>query len=97
VRRVLVLEPDGSFRELSLAVSVAAATSSESRGSGTWLYDGTNLKRHYRRVNDRPVAAPTVPFATFELRFNSRFEFVGVDHIHQREVVYRRVAEGTLP
>jgi hypothetical protein len=97
VRRILVLEPDGNFRELSLAVSDDATSPRVSRGSGTWLYDGINLKRHYRLVNDRPLSAPTIPFATFELRFSSRFEFVGVDHIHKREVVYQRVADGTLP
>ncbi len=97
VRRVLVLESDGSFHERSAVVSVDTAVPRESHGSGTWLFDGTNLKRHYRLVNGQPVSAPTVPFATFELRFTSRAEFVGVDRIRGRQVTYQRVAEGTLP
>jgi hypothetical protein len=48
-------------------------------------------------VDGRQPVAPMVPFATFELRFPSRNEFIGVDNVRQREVRYRRVAEGTLP
>ena len=74
VRRVLVLQADGSFHEQSVVVSQDAAVPKASHGSGRWLFDGTNLKRHYRLVNGQPVSAPTVPFATFELRFTSRSE-----------------------
>ncbi len=97
VRRVLVLEADGSFHEQSAVVSQDAAVPRASHGSGRWLFDGTNLKRHYRLVNGQPVSAPTVPFATFELRFTSRSEFVGVDRVRGRVVTYQRVADGTLP
>jgi hypothetical protein len=42
-------------------------------------------------------SAPTVPFATFEIKFPSRNEFIGIDRVHRREVAYRRVPEGTQP
>jgi hypothetical protein len=95
VRRVLVLEPGGDFRELA---SVHGAGSPEEfRHSGKWTYDGTNLKRRYTLMNGRQPSAPTVPFATFEVHFDTPGEFTAIDHVHHREVVYQRVAEGTLP
>lgn len=96
VRRVLVLEPGGAFRELSTITDDGAPVAGHVH-EGEWLFDGTNLKRRYRRVDGQQPSAPMVPFATFELQFPSRNEFVGVDNVHQREVRYRRVAEGTLP
>lgn len=96
VRRVLVLEPGGAFRELSSATD-AGAPVAEHAHEGEWLFDGTNLKRRYRRVDGQQPSAPMVPFATFELQFPSRNEFVGVDNVHKREVRYHRVAAGTLP
>jgi hypothetical protein len=38
-----------------------------------------------------------MPYATFELKFPSRNEFVGIDRVRRREVQYRRVADGTTP
>lgn len=32
-----------------------------------------------------------MPFATFQLTFDSPNEFTGVDHVHRRTVHYRRV------
>ena len=96
VRRVLVLEPGGSFREMS-SVRSGGATVDQHLHEGEWLFDGTNLKRRYLRVDGRLPAAPMVPFATFEVRFASRNEFVGMDNVRKREVRYRRVSEGTLP
>ena len=96
VRRVLVLQSDGSFREMS-RVAQGAAPVAEHVHEGEWLFDGTNLKRRYLRVDGQLPAAPMVPFAAFELRFPSRNEFVGVDNVHRREVRYRRVAQGTEP
>jgi hypothetical protein len=96
VRRILVLEPDGHFRELA-AASAAGAGVTEYEHAGEWTFDGTNLKRRYTRMDGKLPSAPTVPFATFELRFASRDEFVGVDNVHRREVRYRRVTDGTLP
>jgi hypothetical protein len=84
VRRVLVLDAAGHFEEM-VTVSQPGAAAVKFAHAGEWLFDGTNLKR------------PTVPFATFELRFESPKEFVGVDNVHKRQVRYRRVAEGTLP
>ena len=97
VRRILVLEAQGSFREMSTVIGPGELVARESRGTGEWLFDGTNLKRHYASVNGKSLTAPTVPFATFEIRFASKSEFIGVDHVRKLEVRYRRVAEGTLP
>ena len=98
VRRVLVLAADGAFRESALVRSLdGSAAPRRSTASGEWLFDGTNLKRHYRLVNERPLSAPQVPFATFELRFPSRRRFVGLDRVRGIEVTYDRVAEGTEP
>ena len=96
VRRVLVLEPGGGFRELSRGDSTGPASALHSH-AGEWSFDGTNLKRRYTSVDGKPPAAPTLPYATFELRFQSRNEFVGIDHVRKRQVLYRRVDEGTLP
>ena len=97
VRRILILDADGTFRERSTIVVPGATDKLESNGTGQWLFDGTNLKRHYASINGKSLSAPTVPFATFEISFPTRSEFVGVDHVHQREVRYQRVADGTEP
>lgn len=96
VRRVLVLEPRGAFREMSI-VTDAGGPVAEHTHEGEWLFDGTNLKRRYLRVDGHLPSAPMVPFATLEIRFSSRNEFIGVDNVHKREVRYQRVAEGTVP
>ena len=82
---------------MSTVVALNSAEKLESQGTGLWLFDGTNLKRHYATINGKSLSAPTVPFATFEVSFPSKSEFVGVDHVHKREVHYERVAEGTEP
>ena len=97
VRRILVLEADGKFREMSTFILPGTPDKQESSGAGQWLFDGTNLKRHYISINGKPIYAPTVPFATFEVSFPSKSEFVGVDHVHHREVHYERVVDGTEP
>ena len=96
VRRVLVLEPDGHFRETSRITELGAPQASHLH-SGEWLYDGTNLKRRYTSVDGKLPAAPSMPYATFELDFPSRNEFVGIDRVRGRKVLYERVAEGTAP
>ncbi len=96
VRRVLVLERAGSFRERSTVTQPGAASVAHVH-EGEWLFDGTNLKRRYRRVDGQLPAAPMVPFATLELNFPSRHEFVGADNLRHRVVRYERVAEGTQP
>lgn len=95
VRRVLVLETDGHFGE-SVRITDATGAVTEHRHAGTWLYDGTNLKRRYTRMDGEQPSAPLVPYATFEIRFSSKAEFVGIDHVRRREVRYQRVADGTL-
>lgn len=95
VRRVLVLEPDGQFGE-SVRITDAAGAVTEHRHAGEWIYDGTNLKRRYTRMDGEQPSAPQVPYATFEISFPSKAEFVGIDHVRRREVRYQRVADGTL-
>lgn len=98
VRRVLVLAPDGRFREMSsIRPAAPEAQPALSTGAGEWLFDGTNLKRHYRLINEKPLSAPNYPFATFEIRFPSRTQFVGLDRVRRIEVSYQRVADGTQP
>ena len=94
VRRILVLADDGKFRE-GVRITSADGAVTEQNHAGTWFYDGTNLKRKYTSMDGKPPAAPTVPFAAFELRFTSRNEFIGVDNIHKREVRYQRVQPET--
>lgn len=96
VRRVLVLERAGSFRERS-TVTQAGAHPVQHRHEGEWLFDGMNLKRRYTLVDGRLPAAPMVPFATLQLKFPSRHEFIGIDNVRHRAVRYERVAEGTEP
>jgi len=96
VRRVLVLEPAGRFQELTI-VSPAGAPAIRHEHQGAWLFDGTNLKRRYTLVDGRLPTAPMVPFATLQVDFPTRHEFIGIDNVRQRQVRYQRVAAGTLP
>ena len=96
VRRVLVLESDGRFREM-VRINDASGAIIDHHHAGSWFYDGTNLKRKYTSMDGKPTAAPTVPFAAFELKFPSRNEFIGIDNVHRREVRYQRVQPETLP
>lgn len=93
-RHLLILEPDGSFRE-TVRVTDAAGVASDFVHEGTWLYDGTNLKRKYTLMRGRPPSRLNLPFATFQVEFVSRNEFVGVDHIHGNRIRYTRVAPET--
>ena len=98
VRRVLVLDGDGTFREMSsVRPAQLDGPPSLSTASGEWVFDGTNLKRHYRLINNKPLSAPNYPFATFEIRFPDRTHFVGLDRVRRIEVTYQRAAEGTQP
>jgi hypothetical protein len=96
VRRVLVLEPGGAFREAVRGVD-AAGTVTEHLHEGTWLFDGTNLKRKYTLMDSRPPSRLNLPFATFQISFETSNEFVGIDHIHRNKVLYRRVPYETRP
>lgn len=96
VRRVLVLDSAGRFTEFS-RITERNTSDAQHSHAGEWLFDGTNLKRRYTRVDGKQPAAPAMPYATFELKFSSGNEFVGIDRIHRLQVEYRRVADGTLP
>jgi hypothetical protein len=96
VRRVLELDPDGAFHE-KVRVVDAAGQATQFAHEGTWLYDGTNLKRRYTLMNGQPPSRLKVPFATLEIAFESRNDFVGVDHVHGHRVEYHRLAATTLP
>jgi len=95
-RHLLVLEADGGFRE-TVRVVDGTGVSTKFVHAGTWLYDGTNLKRKYTLVNGQPPSRLNLPFLTFELAFASRNEFAGIDHIHGNRIAYRRVAPETEP
>lgn len=95
-RRVLRLAADGAFHETVRATG-ASGEVIEHVHQGTWLYDGTNLKRKYTLMNGSPPSRLNLPFATFQIAFESRNEFVGTDHIRGHRVRYRRVTDGTQP
>lgn len=96
VRRVLVLAPGGTFREDVRAVD-AGGREALFAHEGTWLYDGTNLKRKYTLMNGQPPSRLRAPFATFEIRFETRDEFHGIDHIHRNSILYTRVGLDERP
>lgn len=93
-RRLLILGTDGQFRE-EVRVTDTQGQVTEHLHEGSWLYDGTNLKRKYTLMDGKPPSRLNLPFVTFELTFNSRNEFTGVDHVHKNEVHYRRVQSDT--
>jgi hypothetical protein len=96
VRRILVLEPDGRSHENSRNLGPAAA-GERHQHEGRWLFDGTNLKRHYSLIDGKPTATPTVPFAAFQIEFTGSHEFTGTDNVRHRRLRYERVADGTEP
>lgn len=96
VRRLLRLDAKGGFRETA-KVTDPSGQVTRFEHEGTWIYDGTNLKRRYTLMNGKPPSRLNLPFATFEIAFDSRNEFRGVDHIHRNRIHYRRVTAGTSP
>ena len=94
-RRLLVLDADGSFRE-SVRVTDPAGAVTAHQHEGTWLYDGTNLKRKYTSMDGKPPSRLNLPFVALELKFESKNEFTGTDRVHKNEVRYRRVQTETL-
>jgi len=96
VRRLLTLEPRGGFHEVA-RVTDANGRVTRFAHEGTWLYDGTNLKRRYTLMDGKPPSRLNLPFATFAIAFDTRNEFTGVDHIHANTVHYRRVPPDTVP
>jgi hypothetical protein len=96
IRRLLVLQADGHFAETARVVDASGASSLHTHEGG-WVFDGTNLKRKYTLMDGKHPSAPTVPFATFEIHFESNREFTGIDHVHKRALRYQRVDAATLP
>lgn len=96
VRRILILAPDGRFREKSRSLGPQEAGTAHEH-EGDWLYDGTNLKRRYTLMDGKPVSAPTMPFAAFQIQFRNSHEFTGIDNVRHREIHYQRVTDGTQP
>jgi hypothetical protein len=94
VRRLLVLGDDGRFTETARVVDAAGGVT-EHAHAGQWTFDGTNLKRRYTSFDGKQPAAPTLPYVTYQLKFESRHEFVGTDNVRKREVHYSRVPGGT--
>lgn len=95
-RHVLALGADHHFRE-SVRVTDAAGHAATYLHEGTWLFDGTNLKRKYTAINGQPPSRLNLPFATFQVTFDSPREFRGIDHIHGNRIAYRRVPDDTQP
>jgi len=93
-RHLLTLEPDHRFRERARVID-ASGHATDYAHAGTWLYDGTNLKRKYTSMNGQPPSRLNLPFATFQITFDSPREFRGVDHIRGNRIEYRRVPAGT--
>lgn len=93
-RRILTLHADHRFRE-EVRVTDAAGRSVDYAHEGTWLFDGTNLKRKYTLMNGRPPSRLNLPFATFQITFESPREFRGVDHIRGNRIQYHKVAQDT--
>jgi hypothetical protein len=94
VRRLLVLGDDGLFTETARVVNAAGAVTDHAH-AGQWTFDGTNLKRRYTSFDGKQPSAPTLPYVTYQLKFESRHEFVGTDNVRKREVRYSRVGQGT--
>jgi hypothetical protein len=95
VRRLLVLEADGHFTETAKVVDATGAITQHAH-AGQWMFDGTNLKRRYTSFNGKQPSAPTLPYLTLQLRFDTHREFVGLDNLRKREVHYQRVGAGTV-
>ncbi len=95
VRRLLILQSDGQFRESVRAVD-ASGQATELANEGEWVFDGANLKRRYKLLDGKTISAPFAPFSTFEIKFESNREFIGQDHVHKRSVRYLRVQEGAV-
>ncbi len=93
-RRILELRADGTFQERVRLVD-GAGLETDFLHEGTWLYDGTNLKRKYTVMNGKPPSRLNLPFATFQISMDGKDEFVGVDHIRGHKVHYVRVAHDT--
>lgn len=93
VRRLLVLGPDGNFTESARVVDAAGLQTLHNH-AGHWLYDGMNLKRHYTSFDGKQPSSPVLPYATFQVKFESSRAFIGTDNVRRRAVRYERVEDG---
>ncbi|MFI4927337.1 MAG: hypothetical protein ACHP7E_06590 [Burkholderiales bacterium] len=96
VRRVLVMDSKGEFREVSHVVE-PGGKEDDFINEGTWRYDGTTLKRKYDIINGQSPSRLNTPLVVLPISFHTRNEFAGVDPVHRHSIVYQRVAPGTEP
>jgi len=92
IQKSLVFSQAGEFSETTL-LSLSNGETQSHRHSGTWLFDGVNLKRKYNFVDGRAPSRMNLPFVTFEIHFISRNEFQGIDHIHNNQIHYVRESD----
>ena len=69
-RRLLRLDPGGTFSEQVRIVSPAGQVSRHAH-AGTWLYEHRTSNGQYTLMNGRAPSRLNLPFATFEIRFES--------------------------
>lgn len=89
VKKTLVLTQNGLFSESTLIILSNGQTERHLH-SGTWLFDGVNLKRKYEWMDSKAPSKMNLPFVTFEIHFESKNDFSGVDHIHHNQIHYVR-------
>ena len=89
VKKYLVLDTNGDFSETTL-ISLDSGQTQTHRHKGTWLFDGVNLKRKYDWIDGRAPSRMNLPFVTFEIHFQSKNDFEGIDHIHHNQIHYVR-------
>jgi len=92
IDKTLTLQSSGQFVE-HVSIKPPDSPPEEHEHTGTWLYDGTNIKRTYLLVDGHPPSRLNLPFVTFEVKIESKNEFVGIDHIHHHEIRYIRVPD----
>jgi hypothetical protein len=91
VKKTLVLDQDGQFSETTVLRLDSVHTETHLH-SGTWFFDGVNLKRKYEWMDGHAPSRLNSPFATFEIHFSSQNDFEGIDHIHHNRIRYARVS-----
>jgi len=92
IQKTLSLKTNGDFVE-KVSISAPNLEPELHEHSGTWFYDGTNIKRTYLLMDGRAPSRLNLPYVTFEVKIKSKNEFLGIDHIHHHEVRYVRLPE----
>jgi hypothetical protein len=90
IDKTLRLDSNGEFIE-TVSITTPKSSHEMHEHSGTWLYDGTNIKRNYVLMDSKPPSRLNLPFVTFEVKIESKNEFIGIDHIHHHEIHYQRL------